>query len=509
MISSKSSPEWYGALDLGTTSIIFILFDLSGPRPVRLVKAKRVIPTISQHPGWAEQDPSLLLKSTIECIDEISEWADARHGFPALKYCVRSVGITNQRETVVAWDAKTGEPISPAILWLDTRTKDLLEEISYMPEHRLKTGLPLSTYFSGPKIRWMLENIAEVEPEKHELRFGTLDSWIMLKLLKGSPHLTDVTNAGRTLMLDINTLKWDQGLCHLFKCKAEWLATQILPNAAPFGEFNDVSMASGIPLTASLGDQHAALLGHGCDSGDCTKLTYGTGCFLLRPVSIEAINDSINFDALLRTIGFHLNADKPPIYAVEAPVSAGGSCFSWLRDHLQILSDPDQIDHLIKLPNPNESVEDAVYFLPALSGILAPYWKPEARASIHGLSLHSGRNENILAVVESIAFACRQVIELAGQKDISKLRLDGGLTNVKTLMSIQATVLNNSLYISEESQATALGAAIAAYRGHNGKPYVRGPISLRIVEPVPTLVEYYERKYHRWLFLMNNNFLVL
>lgn len=389
-------------------------------------------------------------------------------------------------------------------MWLDTRTKELLKDIPYGPEHKTKTGLPLSTYFSGPKIRWILEN-GIVDASNPNLRFGTVDSWISFNLLRGKPHLTDCTNAGRTLMLDIHSLQWDSELCSLFKAKPEWLATTILPNAAQYGLFDEQSAASGVPLTASIGDQHAALVGHGCLDLDCAKLTYGTGCFFMRTIE-DAPSAKIDFNALLKTIGFQLDPSKPPKYAVEAPVAAGGSYFSWLRDHMEMIADASEIDKIIRLPDPSENIEDAVYFLPALAGILAPYWNPEARASVHGLSLFTGKHELILAVVESIAFACRQVIELSGQRDISNIHLDGGLTKCKTLLRIQATLMKSPLTLSRESEATALGAAISAYYGAIGTPYNRGPIATDTFQPDSSLFDYYERKYQHWRALMNRHF---
>lgn len=327
----------------------------------------------------------------------------------------------------------------------------------------------------------------------------------MMRLLEGRPHVTDCTNACRTLCYDLHELKWDDELCGLFRIRKEWLAPRVLINTGAFGTFSGESTAKGITLTASIGDQHASLVGHGCYDQDCAKLTLGTGCFLLRTLGENEMANT-KFDGLIKTIGHHLVAGKSPVYAVEASVSAGGNMISWLVEHLEILRDKKQIDEIVRLPEPTDPVTDSVYFLPALAGLLAPYWKPDAKASFHGLSLNSGRLEMILAVVESIGFACCQVIALSKQTDPTRIKLDGGLTKCSTLMNILATTLNSAVCIAEESDSTALGAAIAARVGATGEPPISTTAPLRFVTPRLDLVDHYSAKYQHWLKLMNHSF---
>jgi glycerol kinase len=303
----------------------------------------------------------------------------------------------------------------------------------------------------------------------------------------------------------LHKLKWDDELCGLFQTRKEWLAPKVLQNTGLFGTFSRDSAADGIAVTASLGDQHASLVGHGCLDQDCAKLTLGTGCFLLRTVHERDVT-SAAFDGLIKTIGHHLRDGEPPVYAVEASVSAGGNMITWLVEHLEILRDKEQIDEIIKLPNSELSVAHSVYFLPALTGLLAPYWKPDTKASFHGLSLNSRRHELVLAVVESIAFACCQVIALSKQGDPTRIKLDGGLTKCSTLMTILATTLKSPVCIAEESNSTALGAAIAARVGHIGQPPIYTTAPLRFVAPMLDLVDHYAEKYQCWLKLMDNSF---
>lgn len=317
--------------------------------------------------------------------------------------------------------------------------------------------------------------------------------------------MTDCTNACRTLCYDLHELEWDDELCGLFQIRKEWLAPRVLINTGDFGTFSGDSAAHGIKLTASLGDQHASLIGHGCYDQNCAKLTLGTGCFLLRTLG-ENEMASTSFDGLIKTIGHHLVLGQSPVYAVEASVSAGGNMVSWLVEHLEILRDKKQIDEIVKLPGPDHPVTDSVYFLPALAGLLAPYWKPNAKASFHGLSLNSGRLEMILAVVESIAFACCQVIALSKQTDPTRIKLDGGLTKCSTLMTILATTLNSAVCIAEESDSTALGAAIAARIGKIGVLPIATTAPMRFVNPRLDLVDHYTAKYQHWLNLMNLSF---
>lgn len=362
---------------------------------------------------------------------------------------------------------------------------------SYGAAHQHKTGLPLSPYFSALKMRWLLDNAPPPAGGAADLRLGTVDSWLMSRLLAGAPYLTDCTNASRTLLMDLAAADYDDELLAVFGLERRWLPAAIHGSCGDFGVFGAGSAAAGIRLAAVLGDQHAALLGHGCLAADTCKLTYGTGCFLLRNVGTAV---PAHVPGVVRTVAFRTDT---LCYATEVPLAMAGNGLDWLRAQLGELPEPGSL-----VPSDAVAVEDSVYFLPALAGLLAPYWQPGARATIHGLALSTTRADLALALLEAVAFSCRQAIELAGQADPAGVRLDGGLTNHAGLMAIQATVLGCRLHVACEAEATALGAAIAAHHGLTGRlPAVEH--RLRPVEPAWALTAYYDRKYRHWLGLMD------
>lgn len=358
--------------------------------------------------------------------------------------------------------------------------------------------MPLSTYFSGPKIRWLLEKGRL--PIDSDLRVGTVDSWLLWNLLEGHPHLTDTTNASRTMLIDLSTRNWSLEMIKLMTGREDFPLSalpKILPSAAKYGIIGH-GPAKGVPIMSCLGDQHAALLGHGCTEAGQAKLTYGTGCFLLR------VRDMAESAApgLVSTVGFDFGTSKYTA-ALEAPLSIGGSTLGWLRN-LGILND-DEIDTLFSSENDlqNRIRSSAVLMIPGLAGTLTPSWNPDSTGALEGLTLHTDKKDIILAVLEAIAFSCLQALELTGRADPGKLKLDGGLTGCSTLMKIQATVLKSPLSISDDPEVTAVGAAIAAHQGATGK-LMKIEQPSRTAAPWTDLLETYEGKYQRWLERINS-----
>jgi glycerol kinase len=442
--------EYVAAIDQGTTGTRCILFGLDG---VPAGSAYREHRQIFPRPGWVEHDPAEILGRVHEvCAEALRAAAPAR---------VLGIGITNQRETVVAWDAETGRPAANAIVWQDARTADACAEAIAMGwdgEVRARTGLPISTYFSATKMRWLLERSEEVAAlaASGRLRLGTIDSWLIWNLTggpRGGAHVTDPTNASRTLLCRLSDLAWDETLLDLFGVPAEALA-EIRPSIArdPYGAtVGDGPFGVGVPVAGDLGDQQAALAGQGCFAPGEAKNTYGTGSFLL-----ELVGDSPMPSAcgLLSTAA--CSGGEERAYALEGPVAITGAAVQWLRDGLGLIDDVAESEALAS------SLEDngGVYFVPALTGLGSPHWRPDVRGTIAGLTRGTTRSHVVRAALEAAAYQVADV--LAAMPPIEQLRVDGGMTRNRWLMQFQADVLGAPVIVPEVAETTALGAAYLA-----------------------------------------------
>ena len=440
--------SYLGAIDQGTTSTRFIIFDRSG----RIVaSAQREHEQIYPQPGWVEHDAEEIWRRTLQVIEE----AMAERALRAEDLV--GIGITNQRETTVLWERKTGIPVANAIVWQDTRTESYLEQFSPHGDLvRGKTGLPLSTYFSSLKIRWLLDKVAGLREraEAGEILFGTIDSFLAWRLTNGL-HITDATNASRTQLLNLQTCEWDDELLRIFA-----IPKQILPRVcASSEEYGTIrqSPLAGVPLAGILGDQQAALVGQTCFSPGEAKNTYGTGCFLLLNTGPKPVTSK---HGLLTTIAYLLGKE-PAHYALEGSVAITGALVQWLRDNLGLIRSSAEIELLAASVNDN----GGVYFVPAFSGLFAPYWKADARGVIAGLTRYANKGHLARAVLEATAFQTREVVEAmeqdcSGRVDV--LRVDGGMIVNDLLMQFQADVLDRQIVSPRVKETTALGAAFAA-----------------------------------------------
>jgi glycerol kinase len=447
-------PSYLGALDQGTTSTRFIVFDQGG----RIIAhAQEEHQQIYPAPGWVEHDPDEIWRRTQDVIrkamaQQILQPKD-----------LAAIGITNQRETVILWNKKTGRAVSNAIVWQDTRVENMVAEFAKSggPDRfRAKTGLPLSTYFSALKIRWMLENLRDVRQpaEAGELLSGTVDTYLLWRLTggpNGGVHLTDVTNASRTQLMDLHTLQWDPEILTAFDVPSNILP-RIVSSSEIYGEAKLDSIA-GVKIAGVLGDQQAALFGQTCFAPGEAKNTYGTGCFLLMNTGERPVASTCG---LLTTVGYKLGA-KPAIYALEGSIAITGALVQWLRDSLGLIHKSRDIEDLAR------SVRDngGVYFVPAFSGLYAPYWRSDARGVIVGLTRFANKGHLARAVLEATAYQTREVLE-AMEKDsgirLFSLRTDGGMVENDFLMQFQADILSIPVLRPVIKETTALGAAYAA-----------------------------------------------
>lgn len=442
--------DFVGAIDQGTTSTRFIIFDRLGHVVAKKQQEHR---QIFPKPGWVEHDALEIWRTTVEVID--GALSDAGLGASQLA----AVGITNQRETAVVWDRATGRPVANAIVWQDTRTKDLCDRLSDDEEwFRGRTGLPVATYFSGPKLRWLLDELDLHDAARRgEVLFGTIDSWLAWNLTggpDGGRHITDVTNASRTLLMDVATTSWDADLAG-----AVGVPVQLLPEVVDsVGEIGICKAPlSGVALTAVLGDQQAALFGQACFlPGEC-KNTYGTGNFMLMNTGTEPVGSA---SGLLTTVAYRVRGE-PTHYALEGSVAVTGSLIQWLRDNLGLANDAVGIEALARTVEDNGDV----YFVPAFSGLFAPHWRPDARGVITGLTRFANKGHIARAALESTAFQTRDVLEAMTADsgvDLSELRVDGGMTGNELLMQFQADILDVDVVRPAVIETTALGAAYAA-----------------------------------------------
>jgi glycerol kinase len=446
-------PKYIGAIDQGTTSTRFILFDRDG----RIAAVdQREHEQITPRAGWVEHDAREIWRRTREVIGGALAQSDAE------AVDIAAIGITNQRESTVVWDRSTGEPIHNAIVWQDTRTDQLVRELAGgegVNRLRESVGLPLSTYFSGPKITWLLDNVpdARSRAEAGELAFGTMDTWVLWNLtggVDGGVHATDATNASRTMLMDLQSLGWHEPSLDLMGIPRS-LLPEIRSSSELYGEASGTA-AGGRPIAGILGDQQAALFGQTCFARGETKNTYGTGSFLLLNTGTE-IARSKN---LLTTVAYKLG-ESEPVYALEGSIAVTGALVQWLRDRLGLIDSASEVEALARTVEDNGDV----YFVPAFSGLFAPYWRDDARGVIVGLTAYSNRGHIARAALEASAWQTREVVDEANAVSgapFTELKVDGGMTANELLMQFQADVLGVPVVRPVVTETTALGAAFAA-----------------------------------------------
>lgn len=439
------------SLDQGTTSSRALLFDEN----FNLVDmAQQEFTQIFPQPAWVEHDPNEIWDSQLSVCKKVIEKA----GIQASD--IAGIGITNQRETIVAWDRETGEALCNAIVWQDRRTAAFCDELKANNQEkniRSKTGLVIDAYFSGTKMKWMLDNVDSVKASKANgsLLFGTVDSWLVYKLSGGKTHVTDYSNASRTLIYNIHELKWDEELMELMGVQDYMLPT-VRPSSEVYTETDTQLFGHAIPVCGIAGDQQAALFGQACFNSGESKNTYGTGCFMLMNTGTTAVTSE---NGLLTTIAWGLGGEVE--YALEGSVFVAGAAIQWLRDQLQIIEQSGESQQLA------ESVDDngGVYFVPAFVGLGAPYWDSYARGAITGLTRGSSRAHIARAALESIAYQTDDVLRLMEKEsgiDIPELKVDGGATGNNFLMQFQSNILNKPVRLPEITETTAMGAAYLA-----------------------------------------------
>jgi glycerol kinase len=445
--------KYVGAIDQGTTSSRFILFDKDG----QIVHVdQREHEQITPRAGWVEHDAKEIWTRVREVI------GGALASGPAEAGDIVSIGITNQRETTLVWDRETGEPIHNALVWQDTRTGPLVRELAGdegVDRLRKDVGLPLSTYFSGPKIRWLLDNVdgAQEKADAGRLAFGNMDTWVLWNLTggpDGGVHATDVTNASRTMLMNLATLDWHEPSLDLMGIPRSMLP-EIKSSSEVYGEAKGTAVG-GVPISGILGDQQAALFGQTCFDPGSAKNTYGTGSFLLVNTGTEVVHTQ----AMLTTPAYKLG-DAPALYALEGSIAVTGALIQWLRDRLKIISSAPEVEALARTVDDN----GGVYFVPAFSGLFAPHWRDDARGVIVGLTAFSNQGHIARAALEATAWQSKEVVDAANavaDVPFSDLRVDGGMTANELLMQFQADVLGVPVIRPKVTETTALGAAYAA-----------------------------------------------
>src|SRR5215210_1603924 len=445
--------KYAAAIDQGTTSTRFMIFDHAGKVVgVDQKEHEQIYPK----PGWVEHDAMEIWQRT----QEVIEGALKKSGVDPKD--IAAVGITNQRETAVVWEKATGKPVYNAIVWQDTRTDTICNELARdggQDRFRENVGLPLATYFSGPKVKWILDNVEGVRAraEKGEVLFGNVDTWVIWNLTggpKGGVHITDVSNASRTMLMNLETLDWDPDMLKVMGIPRAMLPA-IKPSSAVYGHAKGA--LDGIPVAGDLGDQQAALFGQTCFSAGEAKNTYGTGCFMLLNTGTKPVQSK---NGLLTTLGYKIG-DEPAVYCLEGSIAITGALVQWLRDNLRMIEKSADVEALAA------SVQDngGIYFVPAFSGLFAPYWRSDARGAIVGLSRFNTRAHLARATLEAICFQTRAVLD-AMVKDsgvsLAVLKVDGGATVNNALMQLQADVLGVPVVRPVVAETTALGAAYAA-----------------------------------------------
>ena len=446
--------KYAAAIDQGTTSTRCMVFDHGGSV---VSVAQKEHEQIYPKPGWVEHDALEIWARTQEVVDEAVAAAGAGPGD------IAGVGITNQRETTVVWDRTTGKPIHNALVWQDTRTDKLVDEYSKdggQARFQEKVGLPLATYFSGPKIRWILDNVdgAAERAESGDLLFGNMDTWLIWNLTGGTNgglHITDPTNASRTMLMDLKTLAWDDEVRDVMGVPLAMLP-QIKASSEVYGEVKGGALA-GVPIAGDLGDQQAATFGQTCFSPGEAKNTYGTGNFLLLNTGTEPVPSK---HGLLTTVGYKIG-DQDTVYCLEGAIAITGALVQWLRDNLKLIKAAPEVEDLAR------SVDDngGCYFVPAFSGLFAPYWKSNARGVIAGLTRFVTHGHIARAVLEATAYQSREVVEAMNNDSgvaLESLKVDGGMVGNDLLMQFQADLLGVPVIRPKVPETTSLGAAYAA-----------------------------------------------
>jgi glycerol kinase len=440
--------KYIASIDQGTTSTRFILFDHGGNI---VAVEQREHNQIYPKPGWVEHDPLEIWRRTQEVISD----GLTKAGVGAAD--IAALGITNQRETTIVWDKASGQPVYNAIVWQDTRTDEICNALASnggQDRLRPKTGLPLATYFSGPKIKWILDNVpgARTRAKNSELLFGNIDTWLIWNLT--GAHVTDVTNAGRTLLMNLATLNWDDEILALLD-----IPRAMLPEIRSSSEVYGTARAplGGVPVSGDLGDQHAALFGQTCFQTGEAKNTYGTGCFMLLNTGDKPVESK---NGLLTTMGYKIGG-QPAVYALEGSIAITGALVQWLRDNLGIIEKSADVETLAQTVSDN----GGIYFVPAFSGLFAPYWRSDARGAIVGLTRFVNRGHIARAALEATAYQTREVLD-AMEKDsgvkLTALKVDGGMVFNETLMQFQSDLLGVPVIRPRVAETTALGAAYAA-----------------------------------------------
>jgi glycerol kinase len=447
--------KYAAAIDQGTTSTRCMVFDHAG----KVVSvSQKEHEQIYPKPGWVEHDAKEIWERTQEVVDEAMSEAGASADD------IAGVGITNQRETAVVWDRNTGEPVMNAIVWQDTRTDRIVDELSRdggQARFQSQVGLPLATYFSGPKVRWILENVdgARERAESGDLVFGNMDTWVLWNLTGGTDgglHITDVTNASRTMLMDLRSLSWDEDIASTIGVPTSMLP-EIRPSSAVYGEVSSGGALQGVQIAGDLGDQQAATFGQTCFSVGEAKNTYGTGNFLLLNTGTEAVESK---NGLLTTVGYKIG-DEPQVYCLEGSIAITGALVQWLRDNLKMIKAAPEVEELAQTVDDN----GGCYIVPAFSGLFAPYWKSNARGVVAGLTRYVNAGHIARATLESTAYQSREVVEAMNQDsgvDLESLKVDGGMVANDLLMQFQADLLGVPVIRPQVAETTALGAAYAA-----------------------------------------------
>jgi glycerol kinase len=445
--------QYIAAIDQGTTSSRCIIFGADG----RIVAVdQQEHSQIFPQPGWVEHDGAEIWTRVQSVVSGALSKANLT------KDDIRAIGITNQRETTILWDKNTGEPVHNAIVWQDTRTEALCKELGRnvgQDRYRRETGLPLASYFAGPKIRWLLDNVEglRARAEAGDILFGTMDSWVIWNLtggVNGGHHVTDVTNASRTMLMNLHTLEWDPKILESMQVPAAVLP-EIKSSSEVYG--HAVGTLEGVPVASALGDQQAALFGQTCFNVGEAKSTYGTGTFLLLNTGEKVIN---SYHGLVTTVGYRIGKEKP-VYALEGSIAVTGSLVQWLRDQLGIISTAAEIETLASTVENN----GGAYIVPAFSGLFAPYWRSDARGVITGLTRYVTKGHLARAVLEATAWQTREVVDAMAKDSgvtLTALKVDGGMTSNNLLMQYIADALDAPVERPFVAETTALGAAYAA-----------------------------------------------
>ncbi|HEX9926852.1 MAG TPA: glycerol kinase GlpK [Anaerolineae bacterium] len=450
--------KYVAAVDQGTTSTRCMLFNHSGESvAIHQLEHEQIYPK----PGWVEHDPMEIWARTQDVIKGALEKAGAAVGD------IAAVGVTNQRETTVVWDKKTGKPYHNALVWQDTRTDRICNDLAKdggQDRFRSQVGLPLATYFSGPKVKWMLDNVDGLRDaaERGDAVFGNIDTWVIWNLTggaNGGAHVTDVTNASRTMLMDLDGTQWDDDICKIMTIPKSMLP-QIRPSSDPsiYGYTTESGPFGGrIPVCGDLGDQQAATVGQACFDVGEAKNTYGTGCFMILNTGTEIVPSK---SGLLTTTCYKFG-DNATVYALEGSIAITGALVQWLRDNLKLIQAAPDVEDLAKTVDDN----GGIYFVPAFSGLFAPYWKSDARGAIVGMTRYVNRGHFARATLEATAYQTREVLDAMNKDsgvDLKALKVDGGMVYNDLLMQFQADVLGVPVVRPKVAETTALGAAYAA-----------------------------------------------